>query len=316
MIADTLAIVRQHPWPGIATLMAAFVSTLVLLTVWSRAASPHPEMPRKTLHTVSGLLALTFPFVFVELWPVLLLTSSTAILLAALKFMPACSPLRCSVSGVQRVTFGELYFPVAVAVVYWLAQGESHLLFVVPVLILTIADAACALVGISYGINRYVGAAKSFEGSAAFVVAAFFCIHVPLLLWSSVGRGESLLIAATLALVLMLVEGSAPRGLDNLFIPIGSYFILRAYLELGAGALLLRLAITVGLIALILWSRRRTAVRDDKLLAGAFVCYVEGALFGWIWLAAAVIPFAVHAWLWPRTRQRWPLPSNPARPAS
>jgi phytol kinase len=313
VIADTLWIVRQQPWLGIATLMAAFVAMLVLLTRWTRGGSAHAEIPRKILHTGSGLLTLTFPLVFADVWPVLVLTSSTAMLLAAIKFLPSCRRFGRAVSDVHRTTFGELYFPVAVAVVFWLAHGESRLLFVVPVLVLTIADAACALVGIRYGANRYVGAAKSFEGSVAFVVAAFFCIHVPLLLWSGVGRAESLLMAATLALVLMLVEGSAPRGLDNLFVPIGSYFILRAYLELGAGDLLLRLAIAIGLIVLFVLARRRTAVHDDKLLAGAFVCYVEGALLGWIWLAAAVVPFAVHAWLWPRTRQPWLAPANRTR---
>ena len=43
---------------------------------------------------------------------------------------------------------------------------------------------------------------------------------------------EAVLIAATLALAVTLIEGVARRGRDNLFIPIGTYFILAALLDL------------------------------------------------------------------------------------
>ena len=291
----TLAMLRslaQHPWWGIAALIGAFLLLLVALKIWTELASPHPELPRKVLHAVSGLLTLAFPFVFAEAWPVLLLTSATAAFLASVKYLPCLRRhLGRIVAGVERHTFGEIYFPLAVALVFTMARGESTLLFIVPILVLTVADAASALIGMRYGFNRYVGVAKTFEGSAAFVVVAFFCIHVPLLIGSGVGRSESLLIAATLSLLLMLVESSAPRGLDNLLLPVGSYFILRAYLSLDSEALILRLLVTIGLIVLVMVSRRRAAVDDDKLFAGAFVCYLAGALVGWLWLVFPVAAF-------------------------
>ena len=129
-------------------------------------------------------------------------------------------------------TLGEIYFPLSVALLFWLTRGEHPLLFVVPVLLLTLADATSALVGARYGLTPYTGGNKSFEGSVAFVVVAFFCVHVPLLLWSDVGRTESLLIGRRWRSSSMLLEGSAWRGLDNLFIPIGGYFLLRAYLPM------------------------------------------------------------------------------------
>jgi phytol kinase len=166
---------------------------------------------------------------------------------------------------------------------------------------LTFADATCALVGGRYGMTRYEGAAKSLEGSVAFVVVAFLCVHVPLLLWSTVGRGESLLIASTLALLVMLLEGSAWRGLDNLFIPIGGYFLLRAYFPLDAAALLPRLSVTVALVALIVLMRRRTTLEDDSLVAGAFLCYVACAIVGWRALAAPLAIVTGYRWLSPPT---------------
>ena len=74
---------------------------------------------------------------------------------------------------VERATFGELYFPLSVAWLFWLTCGDDPLLFVIPILMLTLADAAAAVVGARYGLTPYIGAGKSLEGSAAFAVVAF-----------------------------------------------------------------------------------------------------------------------------------------------
>ena len=49
---------------------------------------------------------------------------------------------------------GEFYFPVAVAVVFVLARGDT-LLYLIPVLTLTVADSVGALIGVRYGFARY-----------------------------------------------------------------------------------------------------------------------------------------------------------------
>jgi phytol kinase len=291
----------DHPWAGIAAALSAFLLVFLAIAAYARAGGS-PELTRKLLHTGSGLLTLMFPFVFRDTWPVLLLTGASALLVGAAKFVPSLRPrLGGAASGVARTTLGEIYFPLAVALLFWLTRGADPLLFVVPVLVLTYADATCALVGQRYGTLPYTGTSKSLEGSVAFLVVAFFCVHVPLLLWSGTGRTETLLIAATLALLVMLLEGSAWRGLDNLFIPIGGYFLLRAYLTLDASALLARLLVTSGLVAAIAMSRRRTTLEDHSLMAGAFLCYVAWAVMGWRWLVAPIVVYAGYGWLSPRT---------------
>jgi phytol kinase len=291
-----------NPWIAIASAMVAFLALFGVLKGYARLARPHPEAVRKLLHTGSGLLTLSFPFLFDEVWPVWLLTGATAILLAAVKFLPWLHRrLGSVVDGVDRTTLGEIYFPIAVAIVFWLSFGQTPLLFVIPVLVLTLADATCALVGMRYGLSHYVGANKTFEGSVAFAVVAFFCIHVPLLIWSDVGRAETLLISATLALVVMLLEGSAWRGLDNLFIPIGGFFLLRAYLPLDVEALLVRFLVVLALVALVILSRRYTTLADDSLVAGVFLCYVTWALMGYQWLVPPLLVFVGYGWMSPRT---------------
>ena len=289
---------------AIAAFLSLFLLLFVALEVCARKAIMRGETTRKLLHTGSGLLTLTFPFVFGDVWPVLLLTASSASLLAVVRFVPA---VRVRLSGVTtrvgRVSLGELYFPISVAVLFWLTLGSDPLLFVIPILVLTLADATGALVGARYGLTPYTGSSKSLEGSVAFAVVAFFCIHVPLVVSSDVGRVESLGIAATLSLLVMLLEGSAWRGLDNLFIPIGGYFLLRTFLGLDAPALAARLAVTVGLVTLVVLYRMRTTLEDDSLVAGAFFCYVAWATMGWQWLVAPLAVLAGHSWLSPATAE-------------
>lgn len=294
-------LLMENPWLATAAALVAFLVLLAAVAAYARAGGK-PEITRKLVHAGSGLLTLSFPFLFRDVWPVLLLTGASAVLVAAIKFLPVLRPrLGRVVSGVERPTLGEIYFPISVALVFLLTRGQNPLLFVIPVLVLTLADATCALVGGRYGTIRYTGANKSLEGSIAFVVVAFLCVHVPLLLWSDIGRAETLLTAATLALLVMLLEGSAWRGLDNLFIPLGGYFLLRAYLTLDAAALLTRFIMTVALVTFVVAMRRRTTLEDDSLVAGAFLCYVAWAIMGWRWLVPPIVVFVGYKWVSPRT---------------
>jgi phytol kinase len=290
------------PRLAMAASLGAFALLFLAVQALARSGVMPPEGTRKVMHAGSGLLTLAFPFLFRDVWPVIVLTLLSAVLVASVKFVPVLRrSMGRAVSGVHRTTLGEIYFPIAVVWLFWLTRGEDPLLYVIPLLMLTLADATCALVGVRYGLTKYEGASKSFEGSVAFAVVSFFCVHVPLLLWSSVGRPESLLIAATLALVVMLLEGSAWRGLDNLFIPIGGYLLLRVYLTLDADALVARLAVTTALVATVVAARRSTTLEDDSLVAAAFLCYVTWALMGWRWLVPPVVVFVGYRWLSPVT---------------
>jgi phytol kinase len=299
---DAPRLLIDNPWLAIAAALAAFLMLFAIVLALGRAGGVSPEGRRKIVHLGSGLLTLAFPFLFRDVWPVALLTVSSGALLAAAKFVPALrGTVGQAVSGVRRTTLGEIYFPIAVVWLFWMTRGEHPLLFIIPILMLTLADATCALIGLRYGLTRYEGASKSVEGSVAFAVVAFFCVHVPLLLWSPVDRIESLLIAATLALVVMLLEGSAWRGLDNLFIPIGGYFLLRVYLTLDADQLAARLIVALALVAAVVVARRNTTLEDDSLVAGAFLCYIAWALMGRWWLVPPVVILAGYRWLSPVT---------------
>jgi phytol kinase len=105
----------EHAWMGIGAALGAFVILFLAIALYARMGGS-PELTRKLLHAGSGLLTLTFPFVFRSAWPVFLLAGASATLIAAAKFLPALRPrLGRVASGVARTTLGEIYFPAAVA---------------------------------------------------------------------------------------------------------------------------------------------------------------------------------------------------------
>ncbi len=228
----------------------------------------HPELSRKLIHIGMGLVILSFPWIFDSIWPVLGLSGLSAVILILLRCL---RPLREGVgsvlNGVNRSSWGEVYYPLAVGILFMLTQ-DRPLYFVIPILILSLADATAALVGVRYGRIKYAtfDGKKSLEGSVGFLIVAFFSVHIPLLLYSSLGRIETILIAGITAVVVMMLEGISWQGLDNLFIPLGAYFLLVIYEHQSPVELVIQLLIAVILAVLALAWCGRFSLNDTALL--------------------------------------------------
>jgi phytol kinase len=176
-----------------------------------------------------GVVCLTLPWLFDTPEPVLLLAGAFGAGLLAGRSSARWRRLSGGIiCGIRRTSVGDLCFPAAVAAVFVLSAGHpSH--FCIPVLTLTLADAAAALVGTHCGAHRFgrPGREKSLEGSIAFFLAALPCAYVPLRLWPEGGWAWTLLLSLDLALLLTLVEALSGNGLDNLTVPLAAVLLLR-----------------------------------------------------------------------------------------
>src|SRR5262249_55430022 len=157
-----------------------------------RLASPHPELVRKLMHVGMGLVTFSFPWIFDEAWPVIVLACVSIGVLLSLRLVASLKESLGSVlAAAGRAWSGEGYFPLAVAILYVLYQREPAttpadrrlMLYCIPILLLTVADATAALIGTRYGRWHYETAdgEKSAEGSLGFFASGFFSVHVPLL---------------------------------------------------------------------------------------------------------------------------------------
>ena len=217
----------DHPVLGILGVLAALGFSMAGLRWWQTRRAVAPETVRKALHGLMGGVALTLPWVFEALWPVAVLAGLSVALMLAVRRVPL---LRRHVGGVLhgvgRRSYGEVCFPVAVCALFALSGGGG-LSYTIPLLLLTLADSAAALVGVRLGRMRYatLDGFKSGEGSLAFFLVALPCVLVPLLA-SGTSLAASLLMALTVGAVTTLVEASSWRGLDNLFVPLGGFALL------------------------------------------------------------------------------------------
>jgi phytol kinase len=297
--------VTLQPIAGVLIVLTTFGAMVGLLRLFQRRCSPHPELVRKLLHIGMGLVTLIFPFIFDSPWPVALLAAiAVGAMVAAHHVEPLRRLLGSVVHGVQRQSSGEICFPIAIASVFYLSAGDP-IHFAVPVLLLTLADAIAALIGVRYGSVKFAtidGGVKSVEGAIAFFVVAFLCTHLTLLLTTDVGRIESVLIGVEVGFLVMLVELISWRGLDNLFIPLFSFALLYNIETLHAGELAQRLAFLVALSIFVGIWRKRTTLDLSALIITVLFAHVFWTIGGLIWLAPPVICFATYAFLWPGHR--------------
>jgi phytol kinase len=286
---------------AVAAVIGISIVLLALLSICRRATDP--EALRKLAHLGTGALVMPFPWIFSSPRPVLLVCGLALMLLTGVSKMPFARVwLGASLYSIGRQSRGEFYFPIAVAILFVLVRGNK-LLYTIPILVLTLADAVAAILGSRYGTVTYegIGGKKSLEGSVAFFTVAFFAVHVPLLLVSDLTRAQTLFVALNIALIVMLLEAVSWRGMDNVVIPLGVFLLLRIYTALPVPLLVFRFVIALILIAFVLLYRSRTTLQHTALLASALVLYASWGIGGWRWLVAPALLFLSYSLFVPRS---------------
>ena len=204
-------------------LAGAFLLILGLGEVIYHFCPARPEFSRKSVHFLSGLTALSFPYLIQSPWLVLLL----ALGFSGLIFLAKTRGILKSINDVNRKSQGALFFPVAVYVIFLLGHNQPVLYFV-SILIMTVSDTLAALIGEVYGHISYEveETTKSLEGSVIFFLTTFLCVHLSLLFMTPLDRLNTVLMAVVIATLVTGFEAISFGGSDNLFIPFGTYCLL------------------------------------------------------------------------------------------
>jgi phytol kinase len=194
-----------------------------------RVVSPlQSELRRKTLHILTGLFALGLPFVLRQPAAVIGTLCAVAGWLLAVRLLPSLQErFGCVLHGAGRQSCGELYFAVALALLLLVCEPGS-ILYSLPVLILTLADSAAAVVGRAWPWLPYpvFGTRKSLSGSLAFVICAAIVALAMLGFATDMPFGRVLCAALLVAVLAGLAEALSPNGSDNLSIPATTWLTL------------------------------------------------------------------------------------------
>ncbi len=283
-------------WLGILAVLGSLLGSVIAIHCLSRRFRFSAESARKSIHVIMGSGCCAFPWMFDRPLPVWILTLLAILPIACLRFIPSLRQAFGQVlHGVSRPSFGELLFAPAVAVVFHLAGGNT-ILYLVPILILTLADAAGAIAGIRWGKHSYGAGSgfKSIEGSACFLLVAFISILLPLKYMASIDVAHALWIALILATLAMMAEAFSDRGFDNMILPLSAYFILERLMPLEIPSLAGRFIVLAVLLILVLTGSRWSSLSGAALLASAMLGYGCAVLADWRYAIAPSAIFICH----------------------
>ena len=245
-------------WTSILFVVSLLFLALLVIKIIEKKTNINGELKRKLFHVSMGLVMLTFPYIFNSALSVGILGIIALAVLRVLKHSK-------------------------------LKNSLGTILYSVPILILTFADSTAALIGKSYGKNNIAELnedAKSIEGSFMFFMVAFMATLVPLLLWTTVGREETLIISTIVGFNVALIEMISHTGNDNLLIPLTTYAFLATHINLPLEMLRENLIILGAIFILVTIVNRIKSLSKLALVEVIVVGYLTITLYG----IYAVIP--------------------------
>lgn len=169
------------------------------------------QSARKLTHTITGIVACTFPLFLSSLQIVIL--SVIFVLFMTLAKLGKMLVL----NNVERTTWGEVYFPAGVGISAFLALPQNVNAYFVGILCLTIADTIANIVGnlLPLKVIKIGNQKKSLGGLIACIImtSIIFALFFPLL-------GSSWYLILLAAIIVGFVEVISIYGIDNLTVPV------------------------------------------------------------------------------------------------
>ena len=269
-------------WTSILFVISLLTIALLIIKLIEKKMKIQPEIERKLLHGAMGLVMLTFPYIFKSTLSVGILGIMAIIILYILKNTRLKESLGTVLYSIERESLGEVFFVISVFLIFYLSKGDK-ILYSIPILILTFADSTAALIGKNYGKKNMAKLnedAKSIEGSFMFFMVAFILTLVPLLLFTNVGREETLIISTIVGFNVALIEMISHTGNDNLYIPLTTYAFLVTHISLETESLRINLLILDVIFVLVSIVNRVKAWSKLALVETIVVGYLTVTLYG------------------------------------
>lgn len=210
---------------AVASVAALFAMAYAVRAAGLRYGLP-AETQRKLVHVGVGLHAMLLPL-FLDRASFLVFAALALVALMFLRSPWGSRGIGASVHSVERRSWGDLLFLLSVTVLFVRTPGDPAL-YVLPIAVLTLSDAAAAVVGTAYGRRRFGSGdrIKSIEGTVVFFVVTWMVAVTILITATEVPRLNTVLLATVVAAFAAQVEAESWRGLDNIFVPLGIHALL------------------------------------------------------------------------------------------
>lgn len=197
--------------PFLLATLVVFLLVVFAELLW-RYRNLDPEYTRKFVHISVGTFVAFWPF-FLEPLQIAILSLAFVAVVGASYFLNIFK----AIHSVQRPTWGEVFFALAVGTVAYIAHNPW--VYLVALLHMSLADGLAAIIGLRFGRStRYkvFGHDKSVVGTLTFmaistaIFVGFFAV--------SGHPFTPLFVPVTLAAAVL--ENAGIQGLDNLLVPL------------------------------------------------------------------------------------------------
>ena len=210
----------------VGLVLTAMISLLVAAGKLSVYYGIAPETKRKIVHVLTGLISLSFPWLFSSPLPILVMIVVALLTMATLRSPLAKNTAMSSVlHDVQRRSYGEFYILISIG--FLSLSSGNPVLYVLPLTVIALSDTASALIGTKYGKKRLMvfEGEKTIEGSAAFFIVTLLISLILLMLLTEIADINLLLLSLIVAVFCTFIESDSWKGLDNLFVPVGAHIM-------------------------------------------------------------------------------------------
>ena len=264
---------------GYDILMVGNVLCAMLFLLWSVGKlSAHfgiaPETKRKTVHVLTGLISLSFPWLFSSPLPVILMIGASLLTMAALRSSFIKGHAMSSVlHDVQRQSYGEFYILISIGFLFAHSIGNP-VLYILPLTIIALSDTGSALIGTKNGKKRLsiFDGEKTIEGSVAFFTITLLVSLILLMLLTDMAEVNLIILSVIIAAFCTFIESDSWNGLDNLFVPIGAHILLVKLFDVSPPQLINALIMMV--LAIIIMDQFAPTLKLTTRIARAYTLLI------------------------------------------
>ena len=195
-----------------------------------------PELSRKFVHVMVGILVPLAPFFLQSKTPVILL----GVIFTILNYIALRKDSLKGMHTTERVSFGTVYFPIAFTLLVIMFWDRNIVLFIVAMLVLAFSDTAATVVGERINSkHKFIlwHDKKSWPGSIAFFVMTLIVVLGAFPVYSNIISNPPLplhhliTMAFFTAFVATVGEAVSKRGSDNLTLTLTAALGMDLYLS-------------------------------------------------------------------------------------
>jgi uncharacterized protein (TIGR00297 family) len=210
---------------------------------------------RKFVHVLIGFLVCLVAFISPSAMPIIVVA---AVFLVINFFAVRKNKLKSI--HVDRISYGTVYYPLSVLILSLWLYNSDKILFILSVLLLSVADTVASLIGRKFGRNHFIliGEKKSMMGALAMLISAVLILSAGLIIGYRIIYYQALLYAVCLAIPIAAIELLSTRGSDNLLVPLLSALLLKGLIT-GLGD---QISIAIVLSAVVAWFSYRYQFLD------------------------------------------------------